>query len=82
MSATPHPSSRTARRSLRTTAVALLTLLLAAGCTDGQLVDAAGHNGGGGLAFVVLVAFFGLFIAALFYMDRVRERRSTPDDDQ
>lgn len=80
MSATPDTSSRT-RSTLRTAAVALLALILAAGCSDGQLVDAAGHNGGGGLAFVLLVVFFGLFIAALFYMDRVRERRSTPDDE-
>lgn len=77
MSATPRTKLRA---SLRTAAVALIALV-AAGCTDGQLVDAAGHNGGGGLAFVLLVAFFGLFIAALFYMDRVRERRSTPDDE-
>lgn len=77
MSATP----TSPRSTLRTAAVALLALLLAAGCTDGQLIDAAGENGGGGLAFVVLTAFFGLFIAALFYMDRVRERRSSPDDE-
>ena len=35
----------------------------------------------GGLAFVLLALFFGLFIAALFYMDRVRQRRMGEDDE-
>jgi hypothetical protein len=30
---------------------------------------------------VLLAVFFGLFLAALFYMDRVRQRRM-PDDDE
>jgi hypothetical protein len=71
-------------RILRTLprALALVTVaLLAAGCTDGQLVDAGGERGQGGVAFVLLEVFFGLFLAALFYMDRVRQRRM-PDDDE
>ena len=74
------------RRNLSTTRVrtgilAALVMLLAAGCTDGQLVDAGGERGQGGLAFVLLALFFGLFIAALFYMDRVRQRRMGEDDE-
>ncbi len=57
-------------------AVIGLLVLVAAGCSDGQLVDAGGENGGGGLAFVLLAFFFLSFIGALFYMDRVRTRRS------
>ena len=56
-------------------------MLLAAGCTDGQLVDAGGERGQGGLAFVLLALFFWLFIGALFYMDRVRKRRSGDDEE-
>ena len=56
---------------------ALATLLLAAtGCTNGQLVDAGGERGAGGLAFVLLAVAFWIFFGALFYMDRVRKRRS------
>lgn len=74
------------RRNLSTARVrsgvlAALVMLLAAGCTDGQLVDAGGERGQGGLAFVLLALFFGLFIAALFYMDRVRQRRMGEDDE-
>ena len=57
-------------------AVIGLLVLVAAGCSDGQLVDAGGENGGGGLAFVVMTFLFLSFIGALFYMDRVRTRRS------
>ena len=75
------------RRNLSTTRVrtgvlAALVMLLAAGCSDGQLVDAGGERGQGGLAFVLLALFFGLFLAALFYMDRVRQRRMREDDEQ
>ena len=74
------------RRNLSTTRVrtgvlAALVMLLAAGCTDGQLVDAGGERGQGGLAFVLLALFFGLFLGALFYMDRVRQRRMGEDDE-
>jgi hypothetical protein len=67
---------------LRTGLLAGLVTLLAAGCSNGQLVDAGGERGQGGLAFVLLALFFGLFLAALFYMDRVRERRMREDEDQ
>ena len=50
--------------------------VLASGCTNGQLVDAGGERGAGGLAFVLLALFFWIFIGAIFYMDRVRKRRS------
>ena len=62
------------------TAVAVL-VLVTAGCNDGQLVDAGGERGQGGLAFVLLAVFFGLFLAALFYMDRVRQRRMGDDEE-
>ncbi|MBK5289740.1 MAG: hypothetical protein JJE46_14865 [Acidimicrobiia bacterium] len=61
--------------TLRVAVIGLL-VLVAAGCSDGQLVDAGGENGGGGLAFVLMAFFFLSFIGALFYMDRVRTRRS------
>jgi hypothetical protein len=67
---------------LRTGVLAGLVMLLAAGCNDGQLVDAGGERGQGGLAFVLLALFFFLFLAALFYMDRVRQRRMGEDDDR
>ncbi len=65
---------------LRTWALTALVVVVAAGCTDGQLVDSGGENGQGGLAFVILVFFFFLLIGSLFYMDRVRQRRN-PDKD-
>ncbi len=66
--------------TLRHWATAAVLLVVAAGCNDGQVVDAGGERGQGGLAFVLLAFFFLLFIAALFYMDRVRERRSSDGD--
>ena len=66
---------------LRTGILAGLVMLLAAGCNDGQVVDAGGERGQGGLAFVLLALFFGLFLAALFYMDRVRQRRMREDEE-
>ena len=66
---------------VRTGVLAALVMLLAAGCNDGQLVDAGGERGQGGLAFVLLVVFFFLFLAALFYMDRVRQRRMGEDEE-
>jgi len=71
---------RTAPR-LHIAIVVAIVGMLATGCNDGQLVDAGGEGGQGGLAFVLLTAFFFLFIAALFYMDRVRERRAGREDD-
>ena len=66
---------------VRTGVLAALVMLLAAGCSDGQMVDAGGERGQGGLAFVLLAVFFGLFLAALFYMDRVRQRRMGEDEE-
>ena len=66
--------------SARTIVATALLALLAAGCSDGQLVDAGGEGGGGGLAFVLMTVFFFLFFGALFYMDRVRQRRSNEEE--
>jgi hypothetical protein len=57
-------------------------LLVAAGCSNGQLVDAGGERGQGGLAFVLLTVFFWLFFGALFYMDRVGRRRRAREEQQ
>jgi uncharacterized membrane protein len=62
--------------TVRSWVTAAVLIFVAAGCTDGQLVDAGGERGQGGLAFVLLAFFFLAFIGALFYMDRVRQRRS------
>ena len=67
--------------TVRSWALAAIMVFVAAGCNDGQLVDAGGEHGQGGLAFVLLAFFFLIFIAALFYMDRVRQRRSGDDTD-
>ena len=66
--------------NIRTWVTAAIVVALATGCNDGQLVDAGGERGQGGLAFVLLAFFFLIFIAALFYMDRVRQRRSGDDN--
>jgi hypothetical protein len=76
---TPVPSSL--RRFARTVALSAL-VLLAAGCSNGQLVDAGGDRGQGGLAFVLLTVFFWLFFGALFYMDRVSRRRRAAREEQ
>lgn len=60
-------------------ALAGLALLVLAGCAEGQPVDAGGERGGGGLAFVLLTVFLVLFMSSLFYLDRVRKRRSDRD---
>ena len=67
--------------TVRRWALAAIMVFVAAGCNDGQLVDAGGEHGQGGLAFVLLAFFFLIFIAALFYMDRVRQRRSGDETD-
>jgi hypothetical protein len=67
---------------LRTAVAVAFAALLAAGCNDGQLVDAGGDRGQGGLAFVLLAVFFFIFLASLFYMDRVRQRRMGEDDEK
>ena len=66
--------------NIRTWVTAAIVVVVATGCNDGQLVDAGGERGQGGLAFVLLAFFFLIFIAALFYMDRVRQRRSGGDN--
>jgi hypothetical protein len=66
-------------------AVGLMTLVMLAGCgpdiNNGQIVDAGGERGQGGLAFVILAAVVGLLFASLFYMDRIRKRRSGESED-
>jgi hypothetical protein len=62
-------------RAVRIAALASLALL-AGGCSNGQLVDAGGERGQGGLAFILLAVFFWLFFGTLFYMDRQRKKRA------
>ena len=69
--------------NLRRTALALVAatvLVLAAAAPAGavppQPVDASEQ---GGIAFVLFAVMCGLFAASLFYMDRVRRRRSGED---
>ena len=76
------PMTRTPGRTgpvARLVAIAIFALL-ATGCTDGQLVDAGGERGSGGLAFVVMTIFFWIFFASLFYMDRQRKKRNAPEE--
>jgi hypothetical protein len=56
---------------------ALLATAVPAGALPPQPVDASTQ---GALAFVLFAVMCGLFAASLFYMDRVRRRRS-PDGD-
>jgi len=72
---------------IRRAALALITLgtlVMLTGCgpdiNNGQLVDAGGENGQGGLAFVLLAVFIGLLFASLFYMDRIRKKREAHQD--
>jgi len=76
---------RPVRVSLRRTAVALLLIAAAltmvgtaapAGAVPPQPVDASDQ---GALAFVCFAIMCGLFAASLFYMDRVRRRRTGED---
>jgi hypothetical protein len=69
--------------NLRRVALSLLAgslLVLAAAAPAGavppQPVDASEQ---GGIAFVLFAVMCGLFAASLFYMDRVRRRRSGED---
>jgi hypothetical protein len=68
-------------RAVRVVALGAL-LLLVTGCSNGQLVDAGGERGAGGLAFVLLAVFFWLFFGALFYMDRVGKRRRAREEQE
>jgi hypothetical protein len=66
------------RISLSLFAAAALVLAAAApaGAVPPQPVDASEQ---GGIAFVLFAVMCGLFAASLFYMDRVRRRRSGED---
>ena len=67
-------------RRLAAALLAATMLVLAAATPAGaiapQPVDASEQ---GGLAFVLFAVMCGLFAASLFYMDRVRRRRSGED---
>ncbi len=73
-----HPSASLLR--LARLAALGATLLLLTGCSNGQLVDAGGERGAGGLAFVVMTGFFWIFFASIFYMDRSRKRRRAREE--
>ena len=45
-----------------------------------QVVDAAGGNGAGGLAFVILVLVVCGIWGSLFFMDRVRKKAMEKDE--
>lgn len=45
-----------------------------------QIVDAAGENGSGGLAFVILVLVVCGIWGSLFFMDRVRKKSLEKDE--
>ncbi len=66
------------------TLLTLVTLVMLTGCgpdiNNGQMVDAGGENGQGGLAFVLLAVFIMLLFASLFYMDRLRKKREERQD--
>ena len=65
-----------------TVAVATGALLAgAAPASAQQLVNASGENGGGGLAFVLMVVMVVGIAASLFFMDHVRRNR-LPDDEE
>ena len=52
------------------------TMATPAGAVPPQPVDASEQ---GGIAFVLFAVMCGLFAASLFYMDRVRRRRTGDD---
>jgi hypothetical protein len=58
---------------LATCGLLLLGVAAPAGAVPPQPVDASEQ---GGIAFVLFAVMCGLFAASLFYMDRVRRRRS------
>jgi hypothetical protein len=66
-----------ARRLGYVIVVAALTLgMLAGPASAQQLIDAGGDNGGGGLAFVAMAVMVFAIATALFFMDRIRRRRT------
>jgi hypothetical protein len=62
--------------SLFAATVLVLAAAVPAGAVPPQPVDASEQ---GGIAFVLFAVMCGLFAASLFYMDRVRRRRSGED---
>ena len=79
------PMSRTLRDpgcALARLAALGATLLLVTGCSNGQLVDAGGERGAGGLAFVLLAVFFWIFFGAMFYMDRAAQEAPRARDEE
>jgi hypothetical protein len=67
----------TARRIGYVVTVTMLALAtLAQPVAAQQLIDGGGENGGGGLAFVALTLMIFLIATAMFFMDRIRRRRS------
>jgi hypothetical protein len=68
---------RNVRRVAYVVTVALCTLgVLAAPASAQQLIDAGGENGGGGAAFVAMAVMVFAIGTALFFMDRIRRRRT------
>jgi hypothetical protein len=62
--------------SVFTATLLVLAAAAPAGAVPPQPVDASEQ---GGIAFVLFAVMCGLFAASLFYMDRVRRRRSGED---
>ena len=61
-------------------AAATVLLVTAAPAGAQQLVDAGKEgDGSGGLAFVLFAIMVGIIAASLFYLDRIRRRRSEQD---
>ncbi|MBV8950485.1 MAG: hypothetical protein JOZ99_06400, partial [Actinobacteria bacterium] len=58
------------------TVAALALAALAGPASAQQLIDAGGDTGGGGLAFVAMVVMVFAIATALFFMDRIRRRRT------
>jgi len=74
-------ASRTAAVVLFAAAVGSAVLALAAPAGAQQLVDAGGQgDGSGGLAFVLFAVMVAACAWAMFYMDRVRRRRASSED--
>jgi hypothetical protein len=67
----------TARRVGYLVTVTVLALATLAGPASAQqLIDGGGENGGGGLAFVAMALMIFAIATALFFMDRIRRRRT------
>ena len=69
------------KRTVVITAGAIVSVLAGAGPAGAQqIIDASGHRGGGGLAFVAFAILCLLMVGSLFYMDKVRRRASERED--